>query len=62
MDEAAGSVGGSVERAQRRPPAREALVTALFDGLSDEDRAWVIERIGHYRRLAAANQAAEGRL
>ena len=42
--------------------ARGALVAALFAGLSPDDQAWVIDRIRHYRALAAADQASEGRL
>ena len=38
-----------------------ALVRALFEGLSADDRAWVVQRIRHYRTLAAADQAPEGR-
>lgn len=43
------------------PPRAAALLGALFNGLSDEDRAWVVERIRHYRALAAANEVSEGR-
>jgi hypothetical protein len=39
----------------------ESLVGALFDGLSTDDRDWVVDRINHYRALAAADQAPEGR-
>jgi hypothetical protein len=38
-----------------------SLVGALFDGLSADDREWVVQRINHYRALAAADQAPEGR-
>jgi len=40
---------------------KETLVGALFDGLDDDDREWVVDRINHYRTLAAAEQAPEGR-
>ena len=45
-----------------RMPARAALLHALFTGLSEDDRDWVVDRIAHYRALAAANQAPEGRI
>jgi hypothetical protein len=43
-------------------PSREALIRALFEGLPDDDRAWVLDRIRHYRALADANEVSEGRL
>lgn len=56
------SEGRAVSAGRRSASSTAALLHALFDGLSREDRAWVLDRIEHYRRLAAANEISEGRL
>ena len=40
-------------RGDRLVGAQGELFRALFDGLPPDDREWVIDRIRHYRRLAA---------
>jgi hypothetical protein len=42
------------------PPA--PLLRALLEGLPAGERSWVIDRIRHYRALAAAEEVSEGRL
>jgi hypothetical protein len=54
-------------RAARRSPAAPtpsspaALLLALLEGLPAGDRSWVMERIRHYRTLAAVEEVSEGR-
>jgi hypothetical protein len=62
MDDAAPAREDAGTASRRGLTRREALFAALFDGLSEQERSWVIERIGHYRRLAAANEVSEGRI